>query len=174
LIIRIKFCEVRNSFHITFVAYFSGSLCRDVDYLHISAHGSSRKKIDGKLLDKENRHVLEIGRKEECGRIIKRGELITPSEIRRISVKAKNMFVSACFGGHKDFFKAFFKDERKGVYMGPCRAVDGDLAFLVALDFHRGAFIDQNIRRGINLVGKILRSSGKGTYYYFRSPKDLS
>jgi len=152
---------------------FEKLIRKDVDYLHISAHGTTRKKINGKTLAKEDRHVLEIGRKEKSGRRIRTGEIITPSEIKKIPVKARNIFVSACFGGHRDLAKVFFNDRRKGIYLGPCRGISFDTAFLVAIHFHRGGFLDQSIRRGINNVRKDRSLGRSGTYYYFKSPTDF-
>ncbi len=56
--------------------------------------------------------------------------------------------------------------------MGPYGKVDFDTAFLVALNFHRGGFLDQSIRKGMKYVDKD-HSLGPGRYYYSRSPKDL-
>jgi len=148
-------------------------LKRGVDYLHISAHGCVKTRLDKRKLEKGNRHVLEIGRKEKHGGIVKEGTFVTPDEISGIGVKARNIFVSACFAGHEDLAKAFFSDGREGVYLGPCRKVSFDIAYLVALNFHRGLFIDQSLRRGMNYVVKDLSLGPSGTYYYFESPRDL-
>lgn len=130
---------------------------KDVDYLHISAHGEI-----------EN---LEIGRQEKRGKILKKGDTVTAEEIENTPVKAKNIFVSACFGGHKKFFEAFFSDKRDGVYIGPCRKVPFDEAFLTALNFHRGIFVDQSLSKGISYIKK--DNSVKSSYQYFKSPKHL-
>jgi hypothetical protein len=143
-------------------------LKKDVDYLHISAHGDIMKKHE-----RDNRHVLEIGRKEQRGKIIKKGVLVTPNEISKVRVKARNIFVNACFSGHEDLARAFFSDRRKGIYLGPCRKVSFDTAFLVALNFHRGLFLDQSIRKGIKYVDKDRSIGSSGTYYYFESPNDF-
>jgi hypothetical protein len=148
-------------------------LKKDVDYLHISSHGCVKRKLNGRKLEKGNRHVLEIGRKEKRGKIIKEGIFVTPDEISSAQVKARNVFVSACFSGHEDLAKAFFKDRRNGVYLGPCRKVSFDTALLVALNFHRGLFLDQSIRKGMNYVLKDRSLGQSGTYYYFMSTRDL-
>ena len=134
-------------------------LGKDVDYLHISAHG-----------DKSG---LEIGRKEKRGKTIKRGLTITPNKIRtEVNVKASRVFVSACNAGHKELAKAFFSDGRDGIYLGPCRKVNFDEAFLISLSFHRGLF-DKSLEAGRDIVLKDGRLFDRGTYYYFRSPQDL-
>lgn len=153
---------------------FGRLLRREVDYLHVSAHGCKRSKINGKKLEKKDRYVLEIGRKEKSGKIIKRGEFVTPSEIKKIPVKATNIFVSACFSGHEDLAKAFFSDERKGIYLGSRKKISFDTAFLVALHFHRGCFLDQSITKGVDYVNKDRSLGRSGTYYLLRSPRDLT
>lgn len=148
-------------------------LKKDVDYLHISSHGCVKRKLKGRKLEKGNRHVLEIGRKEKRGKIIREGIFVTPDEIRSAQTKARNVFVSACCSGHEDLAKAFFDDRRNGVYLGPCREVSFDTALLVALNFHRGLFLDQSIRKGMNYVVKDRSLGQSGTYYCFMSPRDL-
>lgn len=133
-------------------------LKEDVDYLHISAHGK--------------RSALEIGRKEKRGKIIQKGTDITPDEIRDAGVKAKYVFVSACSSGHEDLAEAFFSDRRKGIYLGPCKKIDFEKALLVALNFYRGLFLENSLRKGINYVARD-RSIGPSTYYYFESPRDF-
>ena len=148
-------------------------LKKDVDYLHISSHGCVKRKLKGRKLEKGNRHVLEIGRKEKRGKTIREGTFVTPDEIRSVQAKARNVFMSACFSGHEDLAKAFFEDHRNGVYLGPCRKVSFDTALLVALNFHRGLFLDQSIRKGMNYVVKDRSLGQSGTYYCFMSPRDL-
>ena len=147
---------------------FKNLLQTDCKFLHISAHGTSNND-----LKKGNRHVLEIGKKEERGQTIKEGKTVTPKEIKKLEIKAKTVFVSACFSGHNDLANAFFNDRRKGIYIGPCRKIDFEQAFLVALHFYRGAFLEKSIKKGINNVLKDYTLGPHGTYYYFKSPTDL-
>lgn len=147
---------------------FMDRLKHECEFLHISSHGTTDNG-----LEKGNRHVLEIGRKEERGQTIKNGRQVTPNEIKELEIKAKTVFVSACFSGHNDMANAFFNDRRKGVYIGPCRRIDFEKAFLVALHFYRGAFLEKSLRKGMNNISKDYTMGPHGTYYYFQSPRDI-
>lgn len=106
---------------------FFNCLEEETDYLHISSHGRVRKQ------NKEDHHVLMIGKSEKE---------VTPAEIMRHKPVARYIFISACCAGHEDLANAFFlSDEMKsGFCLAPVNDVRFDEAFLIALQFHRGAF----------------------------------
>jgi hypothetical protein len=103
-------------------------LIKDVDYLHISAHGKRLKTKRGTV------HALTIGR----------NVVIKPDDIRKWKPKAKNIFLSACGTGYDDLLDAFFDfdNKKKGTIIAPAKDVPFDEAFLLALQFHRGAFLE--------------------------------
>ncbi len=145
---------------------FLNYLKEETDYLHISAHGQWNKR--------KRKHVLKIGENIE----------ITPDDIRKHKPKASNIFVNACRAGHFNLAKAFFDfdPKKKGFYVGPVGEPYYDGAFLVALQFHRGAFVEefsQGINKGKERVSKkAIRyveelKSIPAEYKYFDFPKDL-
>jgi hypothetical protein len=109
---------------------FLSSLEEECDFLHISAHGRR----------KDSAHVLVIGK----------GVEVTPEEVAKKSLKAASIFVSACHAGHRDLANAFFSNGRAGFYLAPVSEPPFDEAFLVALQFHRGAFLEEFAKKGIN------------------------
>lgn len=133
---------------------FRRLLRRNADYLHISAHGKILKE------DSENRHALVIGR----------DLVVKPDEIRKWKPRAKNVFVSACNTGYKDLASAFFDfdKKKKGTFLAPLRAPTFDEAFLVALQFHRGAFLEGSFRKAKRYFGDL--GSMEKTYGHFKFP----
>jgi hypothetical protein len=130
-------------------------LQKDSDHLHISAHGSTSKR------DKRNRHVLLIGRKIR----------VKPDDIRKWKPKARNIFVSACNTGYEDLASAFFDFDstKKGRFMAPLKEPYFDEAFLTAVQFHRGAFLEGSYRKAERHLEEL--GSVRKTYCYFKFPK---
>jgi hypothetical protein len=133
---------------------FRSLLQKEVDYLHISAHGDISEG------DKRNRHILLIGK----------GLKVKPDEIRRWKPKARNIFVSACSTGYEDLASAFFDFDKtkKGRFLAPLKDPYFDEAFLIALQFHRGAFLEGSYRKALRYFEEL--SSVKKTYGYFTFP----
>lgn len=130
-------------------------LQRDVDYLHISAHGGIVKR------DPKNRHALYIGRSRK---------MVKPDDIRSWKPKARNVFISACHTGYRDLASAFFDfdKKKKGSFLAPVNEPAFDEAFLIALQFHRGAFLEGSNKRAERYVEEL--KSLKKTYNYFTFP----
>jgi hypothetical protein len=144
---------------------FLSLLEEETDYLHISAHGKRKRG---------HKHILVIGNNRK----------ITPEDIRKHKPKAKCVFVSACYTGFYDVAAAFFDFDRnkKGFYLAPKSDPAFDEAFLLALQFHRGAFLEEyayGLKRGNEKLSKKTRSyiqelkSVKRTYQLFVFPQDL-
>ena len=112
---------------------FCSLLQKDTEYLHVSAHGLVAKG------ERKNRHMLIIGREIE----------VEPDEIRKWKPKARHVFISACSTGYKDLASAFFDfdKKKKGTFLAPVREPYFDEAFLIALQFHRGAFLEGSMRK---------------------------
>lgn len=146
---------------------FLNLLEEETDYLHISAHGTWKKGSG---------HILIIGNKK----------VITSENIRKHKPKARNIFVSACHTGFYDLASAFFDFDRKkrGFYIAPLKEPPFDEAFLVALQFHRGAFLEEYSKKGIchgkeRVSNRTIRyfeelKSIKLKYELFEFPRDLS
>ncbi len=138
----------------------------ETDFLHISAHGKKKKTT--------KQHILAIGKAKKE---------VTPDEIKKRNPKATCIFISACYAGYSDLASAFFHDGRKGFYLAPASEPPFDEAFLVALQFHRGAFLEEFAGKGVNTgkerVGKRTRNlvaelkSVKEKYRLFQFPRDL-
>ena len=145
---------------------FLSKIEEETDFLHISAHGKKEKTGD--------RHILLVG---------KTGKEVTPDDVKKRNPKAACIFVSACCAGYNDLASSFFCNGRKGFYLAPVSKPPFDEAFLVALQFHRGAFLEEFAGKGVNVgkerVGKRTRNlvaelkSVKRKYGYFEFPRDL-
>jgi hypothetical protein len=145
---------------------FLDKIEEQTDFLHISAHGNKDNTI--------NQHVLFIGKTKKK---------VIPDEIKNCNCKATGIFVSACCTGYNDLASAFFSDGREGFYLGPVSKPLFDEAFLVALQFHRGAFLEEFANKGVNAgkirVGKRTQNlvlelkSVKRKYNLFEFPRDL-
>lgn len=136
---------------------FLNLLKEESDFLHISAHGDINKT------DKKNRHVLKIGK----------GKIVTPEEIQKSKPRAKIIFVSACFAGYFDLASAFFDKKKGGLYLAPMRNVPFDEAFLVALQFHRGAFLEKSKRKAMIYIKDLKGGIKERTYRLYEFPKDF-
>ena len=109
---------------------------KDTDFLHISAHGESKK----------GQTILNITR----------NATITPDEIVDLDIKARVIFINACQQSRKDMAYAFLdsRNAKKRYFIAPHKDVPFDEAFIIALYFYRKAFLNKskNLSKALNYV----------------------